>query len=147
MRVCSRSGHAALRGLMKAVPPSFRLASRFSLRVRFGAFFAFPPRDALSAMSFTLPFVSWRDSDDHSPFLDEKHFLGKRASTCLFLEPGYGEGMFMTVLRHPSGRPSDAALEVSAIEVASSGHEVLPPRKIGVGVDVLLRPTRRAPPP
>jgi hypothetical protein len=94
-----RLPYPALRGLMKAGAAFIRFASRFSLRVSFAAFFTFPPRGALPAMSFTLPFFSWRDSDDHSPFADAKHFRRKWAPTCLFWAAGYGEG-------HVDGRPS-----------------------------------------
>ena len=140
---------------MNAWPAFMRLASRFSLRVSFGALFAFPPRGALPAILFTLPFFSWRDSDDHSPFDDAKHFStdGSRSgspvstTTCLFWGAGYGEGMPMTVLFDTTERPADATVVASVMEIAGSRHEVLPPRMIGAGVDVLFRSARRAPPP
>lgn len=56
-------------------------------------------------------------------------------------------GMSMTVLPHTAARPADATVVVCVMDVAGSRHEVLPPRMIGAGVDVLFRSARRAPPP
>ncbi|WP_261606289.1 hypothetical protein [Microbacterium memoriense] len=48
----------------------------------------------------------------------------------------------MTVLPDPTAGPA----AVGGREVAGSRHEVLPPRMMGAGVDVLFRSARRAPP-
>jgi hypothetical protein len=56
-------------------------------------------------------------------------------------------GMSMPVIARTPGRPADAAVVLRALDIAGSRHEVLPPRMIVAGADVLYRSTTRAPPP
>ena len=63
-----RGGYRVFRGLRNAGSTFSRFTSRFSFRLSFGSFFAFPPRGAFPDMKCTLPFFSWRVPTNLSPF-------------------------------------------------------------------------------
>ncbi len=81
----------------------------------------------------------------HYPTQSIRGGIGRRLA--FSRERAMVRGMSMTVLPHTAARPADATVVVCVMDVAGSRHEVLPPRMIGAGVDVLFRSARRAPPP
>ena len=78
--------------------------------------------------------------------LARKKLSGEYAPTCLFLFPGYGEGMFTTAPLTGAALQRNAGVMRAVLDIAGSRHEVLPPRMTAAEAVSLLLSTRRAPP-
>ncbi|WP_248240015.1 hypothetical protein [Microbacterium kunmingense] len=78
--------------------------------------------------------------------LAPKKLSDEKVPTCLFLFPGYGEGMFTTAPLTGAALRRNAGVVRAALDIAGARHEVLPPRITAAEAVSPQLSTRRAPP-